>query len=96
MFHIVGMKCGECNSYNTSLDGGPLLRRSQEEDGALTFTPLTDQELAGLSNAEIERVETDLPSTSEESDSDDGWETTEDEDDQPPGDTDKMAEEDLD
>ena len=90
------MKCGECNSYNTSLDGGPLLRRSQEEDGALTFTPLTDQELAGLSNAEIERVETDLPSTSEESDSDDGWETTEEEDVKQSHDAHQMFEEDLD
>merc|ERR1712154_472518 len=47
LFHIVGMKCGECESYNTSLDGGPLLRKTNQE-GAVTFTPLTDQEVAGL------------------------------------------------
>ena len=89
------MKCGECGSYNTSLEG-PFLRRSQTEDGEMTFSPLSDQELSGLSNVEISPAEPDGDLTSEESDSDDGWETTEEEDAQHPGDAGEMCEEDLD
>jgi len=96
VFHIVGLKCGECGSYNTSMDGGPFLRRCQAEDGAVTFSPLTDQDLAGLSNVQIERAESDSSLDSAESDSDDGWETTEEEDAQHPGDAGEMCEEDLD
>ena len=94
-FHLVGMKCGQCGSYNTGLDGGPLLRRTRAEDGAFTFTPLTDQELSGLGTQEAERAESDSP-FSQESDGDDGWETNEEENDDPPGDTGEMLEEDLD
>ena len=43
----------------------------------MTFIPLSDQELSGLSNVEISPAEPDSDLTSEESDSDDGWETTE-------------------
>lgn len=95
LFHIVGMKCGECGSYNTSLEG-PFLRRSQAEGAEMTFIPLSDQELSGLSNVEISPAEPDSDLTSEESDSDDGWETTEEEDVNHSADADQMFEEDLD
>ena len=89
------MKCGQCGSYNTSLEGA-FLRRSQAEDGEVTFSPLSEQELSGLSNVEISPAEPDSDLTSEESNSEDGWETTEEEDvKQPPG-ADHMFEEDLD
>ena len=68
------------------------------EDGEITFSPLTDQELTGLSNVEISPAgpEPDSDLTSEESDSDDGWETTEEEDVKQSPDAHQMFEEDLD
>jgi len=42
LFHIVGMKCGDCGSYNTSVEG-PFQRKSGEE-----FVSLTDAELQRL------------------------------------------------
>jgi len=95
LFHVVGMKCRDCGSYNTSLEG-PFLRRSQAEDGEITFSPLSDQELNGLSNVEISPAEPDSDVTSEESDSNDGWETTEEEDVKHSADADQMFKEDLD
>ena len=89
------MKCGECGSYNTSLEG-PFLKKSQSEIGELIFRPLSDQELSGLSNVEISPAEPDSDSTSEESDSEDGWETTEEEDVKQSPDAHQMFEEDLD
>lgn len=96
VFHIVGLKCGECGSYNTSLDGGPFLRRTEGSDGEMMLSPLTDQELAALSTLEISPAEPHSDLTSQESDSDDDWETTEEEDVKPSGASDKMLEEDLD
>lgn len=89
------MKCGECGSYNTSLEG-PFLKKSQSEIGELIFRPLSDQELSGLSNVEISPAEPDSDSTSDESDSEDGWETTEEEDIKQSSDVDQMFEEDMD
>ena len=80
LFHIVGMKCGEegCGSYNTSLEGGPLLRRVvNSDDNTVIYTPLTDQELSALSNIAINLPSDTNDNDSSESDSDDGWETTE-------------------
>ena len=62
----------------------------------MTFSPLSDQELSGLSNVEISPAEPDSDRTSEESDSDDGWETTEEEDVNNSPDDHQMFEEDLD
>ena len=90
------MKCVDCGSYNTTMDGGPFLRRKQAEDGAVTFIPLTEQELASLSTVQIERAESDSSVDSEQSESDGGWETTEEEDVEHPGGADQMVEEDLD
>ena len=78
------------------MDGGPFLRRSQAEDGSVSFVPLTEQELAGLSTVQIESTESDSSVDSQESDSDGGWETTEEEDVDHPGGADQMFEEDLD
>ena len=81
LFHIVAMKCGleGCGSYNTSMDGGPLLRKTGDE----TFTEVTDQEMAALSNVEFplppELSDSDIDS--EISEQDDDWETTEELDD---------------
>jgi len=85
VFHIVGMKCGQegCGSYNTAMDAGPLLRKTGEN----TFVPLSDQELARLSNVEMpESIEIDQSDNNDhddrsDSDSDGGWETTEEVDD---------------
>merc|ERR1719341_2631194 len=33
-FHILGMKCIECGSYNTVRDKGPLVRQVNDESGA--------------------------------------------------------------
>jgi len=80
LFHIVGMKCGQegCGSYNTSLDGGPLLRRTGDE----TFAEVTEEEMAGLSNVQFplppELSDSDIDS--ENNEQDDGWETTEETD----------------
>jgi len=42
-FHIVGMKCGECGSYNTSIEG-PFVKKN--EDGS--FVALEESELENL------------------------------------------------
>merc|ERR1719378_1459245 len=47
-FHIVGMKCRPCGSYNTALDKGPLLRLESKEGEDPVFTPLTEEELASI------------------------------------------------
>ena len=62
----------------------------------MSFRPLSDQELSGLSNVEISPAQPDGDLTSEESDSDDGWETTEEEDVKHSPGADQMFEEDLD
>ena len=62
----------------------------------MIFRPLSDQELSGLSNVEISPAEPDSDSTSDESDSEDGWETTEEEDIKQSSDVDQMFEEDMD
>ena len=64
----------------------------------MTWRPLSEQELSGLSNVEISPAgpEPDSDLTSEESDSDDGWETTEEEDVKHSPGADQMFEEDLD
>ena len=75
------MKCGEagCGSYNTTLDAGPLLRRTAEAE----YEAVSEQELAALSNVSIDiddtgnNSDTDSDIGSSDSDGDDGWETTE-------------------
>eukprot|EP00092_Neocalanus_flemingeri_P029884 GFUD01032449.1.p1 GENE.GFUD01032449.1~~GFUD01032449.1.p1 ORF type:complete len:336 (+),score=92.06 GFUD01032449.1:164-1171(+) len=47
-FHIVGMKCLSCGSYNTTLDKGPLLRLVSKEGEEKVFTPLTETEIGTL------------------------------------------------
>ena len=49
-FHIVGMKCSRCGSYNTTLDKGPLLRLVSKEGEEPVYTPLTEGEIGALSN----------------------------------------------
>jgi len=44
-FHIVGMKCKSCGSYNTTIDKVPFLRMEQGEGEEKTYTPLTVAEL---------------------------------------------------
>ena len=74
------MKCGEadCGSYNTTLDAGPLLRRTAEAE----YEAVSEQELAALSNVSLDIdtgniSDTDSDLGSSDSDGDDGWETTE-------------------
>merc|ERR1712080_573053 len=45
IFHIVGMKCAQCGSYNTTLDKGPLLVSIPVPEGQeKKFRPLTEVE----------------------------------------------------
>lgn len=67
-FHVVGMKCGGCGSYNTSLDKGPLLRQEEGEDGQNAFVPLTEEELTRLNNVPIQVPEERDGDTSEDED----------------------------
>ena len=94
------MKCGDssCGSYNTSLEGGPLLRKIVEtrnnvqpvggpgvgdnpvDDGEVVrYVPMTDAEMTALSRVDLPEpvADTDIRDHSSQSDSDDGWETTE-------------------
>jgi hypothetical protein len=111
-FHIVGMKCSSCGSYNTTLDKGPLLRwepvcrcvenyvfcaRLESKEGEeQVFVPLTEAEIAALSNVSFPIPDNVSDIASEGSDNEDGWETTEEvvEDDEDAGN--EMVEEDLD
>jgi len=95
VFHIVGMKCEECGSYNTTPDKGPLLRLESGEGTDRVFTPLTDDEVEALSNIPIPENGSDdshLPSDGDAG-SEDGWETDEEVDEHV---ADEMVEEDLD
>jgi len=96
VFHIVGMKCSSCGSYNTTLDKGPLLRLQSKEGEEPVFTPLTEAEVAALSNVSFPIPDNVSDITSEGSNSEDGWETTEEvgEDNEDVGN--EMVEEDLD
>jgi len=49
-FHIVGMKCVDCGSYNTTLDKGPLLRLVSNEGEEKVYKALTEAEIGALSN----------------------------------------------
>merc|ERR1719369_847616 len=52
VFHIVGMKCEKCGSYNTTLDKGPLLvPEDGAEGGERKFRPLTEKEERSLDGA---------------------------------------------
>jgi len=90
VFHIVGMKCDKCGSYNTTLDKGPLLVPLEGAEGeGRTFRPLTEKEEKSLDGAQFT-----LARERPESDSDDqeAWESTEEE----PSNSDQMVEEELD
>jgi len=95
-FHIVGMKCNSCGSYNTTLDKGPLLRMEQAEGEEKTYTPLTDAELSSISNVPFSIPENESDITSDGSNSEDGWETTEENVENGPDSDNEMVEEDLD
>lgn len=96
VFHIVGMKCSSCGSYNTTLDKGPLLRLDSKEGEEQVFVPLTEAEIAALSNVSFPIPDNVSDIASEGSDNEDGWETTEEvvEDNEDAGS--EMVEEDLD
>jgi len=92
-FHIVGMKCGRCGSYNTTIDSGPLLVKVEggSED---SFRPLTLEEEERLGQAPFPERQGEESEGSEGSDDEEGWETTEEDpdDDEEP----RLQEEDLD
>ena len=92
-FHIVGMKCGRCGSYNTTIDSGPLLVKVEggSED---SFRPLTLEEEEKLGQAPFPERQGEESEGSESSDDEEGWETTEEDpdDDEEP----QLQEEDLD
>ena len=92
-FHIVGMKCGRCGSYNTTIDSGPLLVKVEggSED---SFRPLTLEEEEKLGQAPFPERQGEESEGSESSDDEEGWETTEEDpnDDEEP----RLQEEDLD
>jgi len=73
-FHVVGMKCVPCGSYNTTLDKGPLLKQEEEGD----FRPLSEAEEAQLTSASFP-VPENVSDISENGD-EEGWETTEEDD----------------
>jgi len=90
IFHIVGMKCDKCGSYNTTLDKGPLLVPVNVAEGEeRKFRPLTEKEEKSLEGANFP-----LPATVSESEEDDqdGWESIEEE----LVDAERMVEEELD
>jgi len=94
-FHIVGMKCRPCGSYNTALDKGPLLRLESKEGEDPVFTPLTEEELASISNVSFPIPE-NVSDTTSEGQHEDGWETTEETDENTDEENADMVEEDLD
>jgi hypothetical protein len=79
LFHIVGMKCAGCGSYNTAVDKGPLLVAEEGEAGG--FRPLTEAEEKALSSATFPSPEPDEGAAAggEEEEEEEGWETTEEE-----------------
>lgn len=91
IFHIVGMKCGGCGSYNTTIDLGPLLVKVEGEDGE-SFRPLTAEEEERLGQAEFPVSEGNVDGGSNDSSDEDGWETTEED----PDDSPELQEEELD
>merc|ERR1719430_2447180 len=74
IFHIVGMKCDKCNSFNTTLDKGPLLVTVEVAEGEeKKFRPITEAEETLLAGAtfhqpvnEIESPESPGSEASEE------------------------------
>ena len=87
-FHIVGMKCGSCGSYNTTIDSGPLLVKVEGEE---RFRPLTVEEEERLGQVHFPEEESENDGESGDSD-EDGWETTEED----PDDSPQLQEEELD
>ena len=92
-FHIVGMKCASCGSYNTTIDSGPLLVKVEGGDEE-TFRPLTEEEEKRLGQAEFPVGEGEHEVDGDDSDDEeDGWETTEED---PDDDSPELQEEELD
>ena len=89
-FHIVGMKCASCGSYNTTIDSGPFLVKVEGENEE-SFRPLTVEEEERLGQAEFPVAEGDDGGSDDNSD-EDGWETTEED----PDDSPELQEEELD
>lgn len=54
-FHVVGMKCIHCGSFNTVMGEGPMVRRvpPTDEHDQETFVELTDEEIQGLTNVPL-------------------------------------------
>lgn len=77
LFHIVGMKCGHCGSYNTTLDKGPLLVMMDGSEGSeeRKYRPLTEVEERRLTSVSF--VHSLAEVVSEIEDDEEGWETTE-------------------
>jgi len=74
IFHIVGMKCAGCGSYNTTLDKGPLLVSVPVPEGQeKKYRPLTEAEEKLLAGATFPPEQED----DNDPDDEDGWETTE-------------------
>jgi len=55
-FHIMGMKCGDCGSYNTVRDKGPLVRKNSQDPSTST------SEISGASSG-LEAPVNDLPAS---------------------------------
>ena len=88
-FHIVGMKCGSCGSYNTTIDSGPLLVKVENGE---SFRPLTAEEEKRLEQAEFPVAEGEGDGSSDDNSDENGWETTE----EGPDDSPELWEEELD
>ena len=68
----------------------------QAEGEEKTYTPLTDAELSSISNVPFSIPENESDITSDGSNSEDGWETTEENVENGPDSDNEMVEEDLD
>jgi len=67
-FHVVGMKCQKCGSFNTAMGEGAMLKKKQKNDDAEedSFEELSDEEMAALCNIRLP-----VPEGVEDSDDDD-------------------------
>lgn len=84
-FHVVGMKCGECGSYNTSIEG-PFLRKTSSDFVALSETDLQRLYAVPLPEGEGEQdTEADELNDEDEENSDDYEDIEEETDDEGPG-----------
>jgi len=71
-FHVVGMKCNFCGSFNTVMGEGPMVRRipPKDENEEETFVELTEEEYRVLTDVALP-IPDGIDLSDEEDDSDD-------------------------